>query len=95
MKRISKPCQTCPFEGSEPIHLHLSQLAEIQSYLVAGTNHLCHSDRRNQTICEGGRHFQLANWHKSGLISEPTDDALVSAMITAGVKPEPFQYGCK
>lgn len=93
MKRIKHPCKSCPFEGSDPLILSPEKRADIVEYLNDGVSHLCHSDRRNQTICEGGRHLQLKMWAARGMIKEPTDEALCEAMIVAGVAPAPFQYG--
>ncbi|WP_009630145.1 hypothetical protein [Synechocystis sp. PCC 7509] len=68
--------------------LQPEEIAKIHSYLISGANHLCNSDRSNRTICLGGRNFQLDIWHKMGIISEPTNEALAIAMREASVEPE-------
>lgn len=80
-------CRSCPF-GNEPIALTADRLQAIQTYLIQGTNHFCHSDPDNKTICRGGRNFQLNIWHRLGMIAEPTDEALHAAMAAAGVQPK-------
>lgn len=86
MKLPKQQCASCPFlrEGM----LSPATMAEIQSYLLSGTNHLCHSDRTNSTVCLGGRNFQLTVWHRIGIICEPTNEALADAMRDAGIKPK-------
>ena len=86
MKLQKKHCATCPFIHTDI--LPAKKIAEIHTYLLSGTNHLCNSDRTNRTICLGGRKFQLESWHRLGIISEPTAEALAIAMRDAGVKPE-------
>lgn len=80
-------CATCifrsPREGGTP--LRPQRLAEIQMYLLNGTNHLCHSARgkkggQRKVACRGGREFQLTIWHRLGMISEPTEEALCAEM---------------
>ncbi len=80
-------CASCPFEGAEPISLAATSLGKIRSYLLAGQNHLCHSDRSNHTVCRGGRNYQLQMWHRLGLIEVPTDEALARAMKACGIAP--------
>lgn len=81
-------CRTCVFrpESQGGIHLAAGRRAEIEAYLLAGKNQLCHYDD-NKTICRGGRLFQLKMWHRAGIIGQPTDAALRRAMKLAGVKP--------
>ncbi len=86
MKLRKKQCATCPFLWTDS--LLADKTAEIHAYLLSGTNHLCHSNRSNNTICLGGRKFQLTSWHRLGIISEPTNEALAIAMRDAGVEPE-------
>lgn len=86
MKLRKKQCATCPFLCTDL--LSPEKMAEIYVYLLSGTNHLCHSDRTNNTVCLGGRKFQLTSWHCLGVISEPTNEALAIAMSDAGVKPK-------
>jgi len=63
-------------------------MTEIQAYLLNGTNHLCHSDQSNRTVCVGGRNYQLEIWHRMGMISAPTNEALREAMKSAGQSPK-------
>lgn len=86
MKLCKKQCASCPFlhEGM----LSPATMAEIQNYLISGTNHLCHNDRTNDTVCQGGRKFQLKVWHRMGIICEPTNEALANAMRDTGVEPK-------
>lgn len=79
-------CTTCIFRPGG-CDLKPGRLAEIQAYLIAGQNHLCHDDETGRTICRGSRNFQLEVWHRMGLISAPTDAALRAAMSAAGVQP--------
>lgn len=72
-------CVSCPFrEGG--LDLGHKRMTEIETYLINGTNHMCHSDESNKTICRGGRNYQLEMWTRLGIISEPTDAALESAI---------------
>lgn len=71
-------CHTCPFEGKKP--LVLKRIHEIQEYVINGTNHLCHSDTSNNTICRGGRNLFLKAACIKGMIDEPTDEALEKKM---------------
>lgn len=86
MKLQKKHCANCPFVNSDI--LQPKEIAKIHSYLVCGTNHLCNSDCTNNTVCLGGRKFQLDVWYQMGIISEPTNEALAIAMGDAGVEPE-------
>lgn len=88
MKLRKNQCQNCPFR-SDPQRLALSceKMLEIYSYLLRGTNHLCHNDLSSKTICTGGRRWQLKMWHSMGIISAPTNVALAKAMKQAGVEP--------
>ncbi len=80
-------CKTCPFRtDGRGLALDPSRIAEIQTYLMEGTNHFCHSDRSNNTICRGGRDFQLTIWYRLGVLSEPTDKALLEAMLERGIE---------
>lgn len=86
--RVAKhPCGTCPFSGSKPLNLSSDRLGEIIGYLARGTNHLCHSDQSNETVCRGGRDIQLRHMVALGMIEAPTDEALAKAMRAAGVEP--------
>lgn len=85
MKLRKKHCTNCPFINDG--FLSIEKMAEIQTYLLSGTNHFCHNNS-NKTICLGGRKFQLTAWHKIGLIKQPTAEALATSMREAGVTPE-------
>jgi hypothetical protein len=86
MNLQKKHCATCPFVNTDM--LPAKQMTEIYAYLRSGANHLCNSDRTNNTVCLGGRKFQLESWYQMGVINEPTNEALAVAMRDAGVKPE-------
>lgn len=87
MKLRNKQCRDCPFKR-DGVELRPSAMAKIFQYLIGGANHLCHSDRSNNTVCLGGRHWQLEMWCSMGWITEPTNEALAEAMRSAGIKPE-------
>lgn len=73
-------CYSCPFnETSNRLPLPIERMNEIYGYLANGTNHMCHSTS-DETVCRGGRNFQLQILHRMGLITEPTDNALNEAM---------------
>jgi hypothetical protein len=82
-------CETCVFRPVKNggIDLTPGRRAEIEAYLIQGHNQLCHHDD-NTTICRGSRNFQLQLWHRMGIITEPTDQALREAMRSAGVEPK-------
>lgn len=88
--RVNKnKCETCPFgSGDRAIRLSPEYFQEILNYLAKGTNHLCHSDSRNKTVCRGGRDIQLKLMCHRGWIPEPTDEALAKAMEEGGIKPK-------
>jgi hypothetical protein len=86
-KLALQQCNSCPFrEGG--LGLGITKLEEIKAYLLQGTNHFCHSDSNNKTICRGGRNYQLEMWYKAGIISAPTDEALEEAMLKMGITPK-------
>lgn len=88
MQRINKqPCRTCPFAGDEPLQLSPDNRKRIVAYIIQGENHLCHSDRSNQTVCRGGRDIFLRMAAHKGVIKTPTDKALEQAMKEAGFEP--------
>lgn len=69
------------------MRLRPGRLDEIKSYLISGTNHLCHTPhkgRRNALACRGGRDFQLQCWHRMGVLDDPTDASLAAKMKEAG-----------
>lgn len=88
MKVRRSKCATCVFRPVEDGGCELTdeRREEIKQYLLSGTNQLCHHDD-NQTICRGGRNFQLQCWSRMGVIEEPTDAALRKAMEASGVQP--------
>ena len=45
--------------------------------------------RRRTVICRGGRDWQLQVWHRMGLITAPTDEALTAKMVALGLWREP------
>lgn len=81
-------CKTCVFrpEKDGGVELSPERRIEIQEYLLKGVNQLCHHDN-NETICRGGREFQLQCWHRMGILKEPTDAALREAMGEQGIEP--------
>ena len=81
------PCGVCPFTPAG-VKLGDDKMAEIRAYLERGQNHLCHSDRSNQTICRGGRNYQLEAFCRRGWIAAPTDEALQAAMRAMGIDPK-------
>lgn len=87
MKLAKKQCKSCPFLP-EGLCLPPDKMIEIYEYLAGGTNHLCHGDRSDQTICLGGRTWALETWHSMGIISAPTNEALADAMRRHGVEPK-------
>lgn len=79
---MPRQCATCIFhEDGNQVALRPGRLAEIQAYLIRGTNHVCHTDDRR--ACRGGRDYQLTIWHRMGMIPAPTDAALDAAMAEA------------
>lgn len=82
-----EPCSQCPFTPTG-IDLGEAKMAEIKAYLARGQNHLCHKDGTHQTVCRGGRNYQLGVFHARGWIREPTDAALAEAMLALGISPK-------
>lgn len=81
------PCSTCPFVNAEYRNfITAERMTEIYSYLLDGLNHFCHSDDSNKTICKGGRQWQLQMWFNIGIISEPTEQALIEEMAKYGIQ---------
>ncbi len=90
MERVNKTrCKTCPFGGEEPIALAVEKQCEIIDYVLKGTNHLCHSDNENKTVCRGARDLFLVFATMRGNIKSPTDESLALAMTEAGITPKP------
>lgn len=87
--KLGKQCANCPFrDDGNSLKLISDIMANIQIYLIEGQNHLCHNDRSNNTICYGGREYQLTIWYRMGLIAAPTNEALAKKMIADGIEPE-------
>lgn len=87
MKLPDSQCHNCPFLP-DGLWLPPEKLAEIYEYLTNGMNHLCHGDRTNNTVCVGGRNWQLEMWCNMGWIDAPTNEALALAMRKTGVEPK-------
>jgi hypothetical protein len=83
-------CKTCPFRRENQNILHPKRWAEIYSYLLQGTQHVCHSTNRH--VCRGARDWQLNVWYSTGIIDEPTDASLHEAMTEAGQPPKAKDY---
>ncbi|ARV57994.1 hypothetical protein BZZ01_04490 [Nostocales cyanobacterium HT-58-2] len=86
LKLRKNQCQSCPFRRENEHILSAYRWAEIYSYLLGGTQHICHST--SEHVCRGGRDWQLNVWCSMGIISEPNDATLHEAMRAAGVEPE-------
>ena len=92
-------CPTCIFRPENPMYLRPGRLAEIQTYLLKGTVHVCHhglGSKRKKVACRGGRNFQLQCWHRMGFIADATDEALATAraeMDGAGTHEAPATPG--
>jgi hypothetical protein len=88
MKLNQTQCANCPFrEDGNELPLNPDYFDRIKDYLYEGQNHLCHNDRRNATICRGGRLYQLEQWARTGTIATPTHACLADAMRKTGVEP--------
>lgn len=87
MKLAKQQCKSCPFLP-DGLPLSPKYMAKVYGYLLQGENHLCHSDRSNETVCLGGRKEQLKIWHLLGRISAPTNEVLAEAMRAHGVEPK-------
>ncbi len=85
MKLPTQQCGSCPFL-SNGLPLSAFRMSQIYGYLLQGTNHLCHSDRSNNTICLGGRNWTLDKWYQIGLIKQPTNQALLEEMRLHGIE---------
>lgn len=85
-------CKSCIFrhDGNQT-QLAPGRLVEIQEYLMHGTPHICHTPQiqgsKMEFACRGGRDFQLQIWHRMGIISAPTDQALADEMRKRGFDP--------
>lgn len=88
----ARQCESCPFHRGG-LDLGQEKMAEITGYLLAGQNHMCHSDQAHKTVCRGGRQYQLEVWHRRGIISAPTDEALAAAMRACGIEPKTHIQG--
>lgn len=87
MKLAKQQCKSCPFLP-DGLPLSPRYMAHVYSYLWQGENHLCHSDRNDETVCLGGRKVTLEAWYLMGKISAPTNEALAEAMRRHGVEPK-------
>jgi len=86
--RLKKQCKTCPFSNNkEALVLDIEKHREIIEYLLEGRNHLCHSDRTNNTVCYGGRKLQLQMFYLKGYLKEPTHVELVRVQRSIGIEP--------
>ena len=84
----TRPCMTCPFEGSKPIVLSPKSYARYVALIVnLESQHRCHSVN-NKMLCRGGRNFLLRVLCAYSLIEEPTDAAFEKASIEALDKQE-------
>lgn len=75
-------CKTCVFHDDQEV-ITPERLAEIQQYLIKGTNHICHTTNK---ICRGGRDYQLQIFYRMGFISEPTDGAIYKKIKNIGIE---------
>ena len=79
-----KKCKSCIFrEDDQAIKLSPGRKAEIQTYLLEGTNHVCH---QTDKTCRGGREFQAEMWYRLGLLKEPTVACLEETVNRANKK---------
>lgn len=97
---MNKQCKSCIFrhDGNQ-VRLSSERMAEISSYLVKGTQHICHTPQagsKDNLICRGGRDFQLQVFHRLGVIAEPTDESLSEAMQAVGMDRSQLNHpgGC-
>lgn len=92
-KARPKQCATCIFgpPGSR-VELTPERWGDIIEYILRGVPHLCHSPgptgKAHELACRGARNYVLTFWARIGLITEPTDEALESAMRACGIDPE-------
>lgn len=79
----ASPCQSCPFEGEDPIQLSADRWTSIYQK-VAGFqgSHLCHT-ADNQKLCRGGRNLQIKIAFLTGMIAEQTDAAFQASLLKA------------
>ncbi len=77
-----KPCKTCPFAGSNPLHLSKSDLESYYQNLLGNRQHFCHSVD-NTKICHGGRNIQLKWLCSIGMLDTPRDEAFNKAVNEA------------
>lgn len=69
-----KRCYSCIFNDDKTaFRLPPARMAEIQGYLIKGTNHVCHY---TNLVCRGGREYQAEIWHRLGILEEPTVECL-------------------
>lgn len=87
MKPPTSQCKTCPFRQDSLLKLSDEKMVEIYSYLLAGTNHICHSDHLYERVCWGGRQWQLDIFYRLGFVKAPTNEAIAEAMLSFGIEP--------
>jgi len=84
-------CASCIFRtDGKQVELRPGALEEIQTYLLQGVPHRCHTPAINgneeiQLACRGGRDYQLQCWYRMGFVAEPTDEALEARMKELGL----------
>jgi hypothetical protein len=91
-KLRSEMCKTCIFRPQgQRLEISPMRFAEIQEYLIQGQPHTCHTENPREPpsgyVCRGARNYQLQIWHRYGMITEPTDAALETAMRSLGIEP--------
>ncbi len=85
MRLRKTQCNNCPFLP-DGVKLGQRKMEEICRYLVAGENHICHYT--SDSVCKGGRDFQLNLWFELGMITSPTNEALANEMESLGIEPK-------
>ena len=85
MQLRQKQCRDCPFRP-DGARLRENAMDRIYGYLLEGVNHICHNT--TDSVCVGGREWQLEIWYRLGRIKAPTNEALAEAMRAAGVEPK-------
>lgn len=80
-------CKDCPFREDGHAIAYGDYMLDVYQNLLNMSNHACHNDPTHQTVCRGGRDWQLTIAARTGIIEAPTHDALAKAMRLAGVEP--------
>jgi hypothetical protein len=82
----SRQCATCIFRENSNV-ITWQRLAEIRTYLLTGTSHLCHTSP--DKACKGGREYQALLWYRLGILKYPTITALEKECVKQlNAKPE-------